>query len=155
MNQTVHRDKQYQNRASLTNPKQLSVLFNYGLFEDEGSGRCREDTWFESAVSYLFCNDRYLQIPKKPQRNMRNKEYDTLAFPISYLESRQKHAYKVSKSTSKYCITEQPNFLKYEWIKAFFLFIIFYLEMIILYIYSRRISKKKSKYRINALKIPS
>lgn len=51
---------------------------------------------------------------KKPQRNMRNKEYDTLAFPISYLESRQKHAYKVSKSTSKYCITEQPNFLKYE-----------------------------------------
>lgn len=88
MNQTVHRDKQYQNRASLTNLKQLSVLFNYGLFGDEGSGRCREDTWFESAVSYLFCNDRYLQIPKKPQRNMRNKEYDTLAFPISYLESR-------------------------------------------------------------------
>lgn len=88
MNQTVHRDKQYQNRASLTNPKQLSVLFNHGLFGDEGSGRCREDTWFESAVSYLFCNDRYLQIPKKPQRNMRNKEYDTLAFPISYLESR-------------------------------------------------------------------
>lgn len=44
MNQTVHRDKQYQNRASLTNPKQLSVLFNHGLFGDEGSGRCREDT---------------------------------------------------------------------------------------------------------------
>lgn len=44
MNQTVHRDKQYQNRASLTNLKQLSVLFNHGLFGDEGSGRCREDT---------------------------------------------------------------------------------------------------------------
>lgn len=44
MNQTAHRDKQYQNRASLTNPKQFSVLSNYGLFGDEGSGRCREDT---------------------------------------------------------------------------------------------------------------
>lgn len=32
----------------------------------------------------------------------RNKEYDTLAFPISYLESCYTHAYKVSKSTSKY-----------------------------------------------------
>lgn len=92
MNQTDHRDKQYQNRASLTNPKQIQnslgfylIMVYLGMKVADAAVKIHDSNQQYPIYSAMIAISK---SRKKPQRIMRNKEYDTLAFPISYLESR-------------------------------------------------------------------